>query len=159
MSIFAHVYAKYVQKNNITDCTEWTGALTNGYGAITAGGSSWPAHRLAWTMDRGIIPQGLDVCHHCDNRMCVNTFHMFLGTAIDNAADALAKGRLSTGPRRSSYEVFQPGEKHKDAKLTEADVRAIRASTDTLTTLMDRYKMSRPAIWKAKYHKSWRHLK
>lgn len=90
-------------------CIEWTGGLTtSGYGSM--GGLK--AHRVAWELAHGPIPDGLLVCHHCDNRRCVNPAHMFLGTIADNNADKKAKGR-AVAPR---------GSEQGRSKLTESDI-------------------------------------
>jgi hypothetical protein len=79
------------------ECWLWTGArTTNGYGRITVGGKGHQAHRVAWMLASGAIPDGLYVCHRCDVKLCVRPAHLFLGTQHDNMQDAKAKGRLNT---------------------------------------------------------------
>lgn len=102
-------------------CWLWTSARTpNGYGRINPGdASTLYAHHLSYRLHFGPIPRGLDVCHHCDVRHCVAPHHFFIGTRADNMADMAAKGR-GHGPG-----LF--GERHPQAKLSDDDVRSIRA--------------------------------
>lgn len=105
-----------VKTKTVGDCEEWQGATKKGYGEITIDGKTWRVHRLTWVIEWGPIPDGLGVLHTCDNRRCRKLSHLFLGDALANNRDRDAKGRGSAGRR----------EGHGHAKLTEADVTAIR---------------------------------
>lgn len=86
----------YVDKTDT--CWLWRGSKHSGYGVINVPGRGRPrAHRLSYEMAIGPIPDGLLVCHTCDIRECVRPEHLFLGTAKDNTADCIAKGRLHPG--------------------------------------------------------------
>jgi hypothetical protein len=106
-------------------CTLWIGSVTGTmrYGKVSWKGKQRVAHRMAWELRHGPIPKGLYVCHRCDVPLCINADHLFLGTRADNARDMREKGRgyILTAIR---------GEANPRAKLTEAQVRAIRAMAD-----------------------------
>lgn len=145
-------------------CWEWGGASfgPGGYGAFWLGGRNHPAHRVAWTFDVGPVPDGMFVCHHCDNPKCVRPDHLFLGTAADNNADMASKGRAARGQRHSSVlhpETVPRCEMHGNAKLTTPSVRAIRgeyASGASLDLLARTYNVNRTTIHRAATHRSWR---
>jgi hypothetical protein len=81
-----------VDKSN--DCWLWTGPRhPRGYGMTFFSGKTAFAHRVAWTLDNGAIPDGMVICHKCDNPPCVNPGHLFIGTQADNNRDRHAKGR------------------------------------------------------------------
>jgi len=74
-------------------CLEWQGRTDQGYGITSFQARRWLVHRLAWTLEKGGIPEGKSLCHKCDNRRCADLDHLFLGTRADNVADMDRKGR------------------------------------------------------------------
>lgn len=137
-------------KVNDDGCWEWQGALCDpGYGRITIDGTLIGAHRASYIEFVGPIPQGFEVCHHCDNRSCVNPDHLFSGPHSANAADAATKGRMARG------------ERHSHAKLTENEVREIRESFSqgkSQRELALRYRVCDATIWFIVRRKTWRHV-
>jgi len=98
-------------------CLEWQGAKNaHGYGRVMCDGKHQRAHRVAWVLANGAIPDGLGVLHKCDRPACCLVDHLFLGTPADNAHDRDAKGRRQ--PAR--------GARNGLAKLTDSDVLEIR---------------------------------
>ncbi len=95
-------------------CWIWTGA-TNGkalYGKISVNGSKITgyAHRVAWELYIGPIPDGMEICHNCpggDNPSCVNPYHSFLGTHKQNFEDAAQKGRMHKGYKLTDEQVLE----------------------------------------------------
>ena len=86
----------------MSDCILWTGPKWAGgrYGMDKVNGKCMGAHRAAWVRKYGKIPEGIFVCHKCDNGLCVNTDHLFLGTAKDNMQDCKQKGRLRSADQK-----------------------------------------------------------
>lgn len=100
-------------------CLEWTGAKANyGYGRIGDGSSYVRTHRLAWELEYGPIPPGINVLHHCDNPPCCEPTHLFLGTQADNARDMMAKGR--------GRGQIPKGVEHPSARLSDIEVATLR---------------------------------
>jgi hypothetical protein len=139
-------------------CWEWTSNKNNkGYGMfkISAAVGNHLAHRVAFELANGRFPDGLCVLHRCDNPLCVNPEHLFLGTMKDNVQDMDAKGRrVSNGPKVR-------GELNCNAKLTDAAVIAIRTAYvagETTLDLANRYEINRRSIPDILSGKSWRHI-
>jgi len=100
-------------------CWEWSASLDGkGYGQISICGKPKRAHRVAWILKRGEIPENKFVCHHCDNRKCVNPNHLFIGGPLSNIQDMDRKGRRINTPHH--------GEKHGMAILTNYKVKIIK---------------------------------
>lgn len=107
-------------------CWEWRGyRVATGYGQFYMDGGPVFAHRVAFMLAKGPIPEGMDVCHSCDNPSCVNPAHLWVGTRSENMRDCVAKGRLALNAPR--------GEKSPSARLTEREVAAIRSMEGSMT--------------------------
>lgn len=92
-----------VDKKSDNDCWNWTRGRSSqlGYGSFKLGNEQY-THRLAWELTNGKIPEGLCVCHHCDNPLCCNPNHLFLGTVKDNMQDRDMKGRGRFSKQRAN---------------------------------------------------------
>jgi hypothetical protein len=144
-----------VSPGRIEDCWPWTGSLTSGgYGRIrTAAGDHVAAHRLAWTLAHGPIPDGLHVLHHCDYPPCCNPYgdqHLFLGTHSVNMDDRDGKDRV------------RHGSSHPRAKIVEADVIVIRArlaTGESQRSVARDYPISMTTIGQIARGESWRRVR
>jgi len=134
-------------------CIEWTGFTHNGYGylSISANGKSRPipAPRANWLLNVGPIPKGYEVCHKCDNPLCIRLDHLFLGTHAQNMKDCKMKKRHCHG------------EKHPNAKLTEKEAQEIldlKKSGICYHKLAKKYGI-KPCTIKSIWDKAnWKHL-
>ena len=138
-----------IKIDNETECWNWTGCRNNkGYGRIRFRNEERLAHRASYELNNGTIPNGMCVCHSCDNRVCINPKHLFLGTNADNSADMVAKGRCNS-PRGTNVNT---------CKLTEAEVRAIRCSKLSSYKLAKLYGIGKSQAWLIRSRKSWTHI-
>lgn len=140
---------KYVIPEPNSGCWLWTGGFfdKDGYGIFCIN-QKWKerAHRLSFRIHNGLIPEGLFVLHHCDVPCCVNPDHLFLGTQADNMEDKVSKGRQNKG-------VDQPR-----ARLTEAQVKEVRSTKESVQRLANKLGVSRMTVWRARVGATWKHL-
>lgn len=133
-------------------CWEWNGPRNkSGYGFFAIEGNSIRAHRYSYERSNGQIPEGLLVCHHCDNPPCVNPDHLFLGTHQDNANDMVAKGR-------ASRKAVVHSEDHHLTKLTRQQVWMIRSDERPARLVAPEYSISKSTVWAIRRRHAWRHV-
>jgi len=127
------------------ECWIWTGTfVSRGYGGFKADGKMHRAHRYAYELANGPIEGDLCVCHSCDVPACVNPAHLWLGTNEENSADRHMKGRTISG------------ESHYAARLTAADVRAIRVDGRPTSEIAAIYGVTASYVRSIKRRKKWR---
>ena len=140
--------ALYIPEPN-SGCWLWIGALGRpGYGSFCISKTPTRAHRASWLLHNGTIPEGQFVLHKCDVPACVNPEHLFLGTGLDNVRDCISKGRAA----------LRRGEANGNSKLTEEDVKTIRASKLTAAAIAQDYEVSAVLIHKIRQRRIWEHI-
>lgn len=150
--LLAKAAKRFLSHINKTDtCWLWTGVKHNiyGYGQFSVGYKQYRAHRYAYQTMVGEIPAGMDVCHSCDIRSCVNPSHLWLGMQKDNMADMAEKGRRPCG---SASHL---------AKLSEKDVCQIKSLVSaglTHQNVADNFGVGRPCITKIVNGLRWKQL-
>lgn len=155
MPIKERLYSR-VKKNPYSECWEWQGSTRRGYGRLIVGSRSdgtrrsESAHRLSYLISIGSIPDGMEVCHKCDNPLCINPAHLFVGTKKENAADRDRKGR----------NIVFTGEEQPRAKLTKKavqDARWERAFRGTsFQKLANKYGVTKKTMQNAVKGITWR---
>jgi hypothetical protein len=145
-----------VNKQENDECWEWLSRITtDGYGAFALNGKAKQrAHRVAYELTYGPIPTGLFVCHKCDNRLCVNPNHLFLGTNTDNRRDAARKGRGFVPPPRV-------GELNANAKLTNRqawEIKKMLADGVKTRIIADKYSIAMRTVVNIKNGILWSHI-
>lgn len=147
-------------KFNESDCFEWTGPYDkNGYGittySINKKKKTWKVHRLIHFLINGEIPDGIFVCHACDNPKCFNLCHIFLGTPKQNSRDRDKKKR-DGGLMRNQF-----GENNRMAKLNEITVLEIRKLYNKGTRICELariFNLPNPTISKIVHSLRWKHI-
>ena len=142
-----------------TACWIWMRAVdSSGYGALKVRGRKLNAHRYSYELHYGTIPDGLDVCHRCNTRLCVNPAHLYVGTRKQNVADSIAAG---TYHFLSGGGANQKGEKNPHATLTNEEVLEIyqRAwSGERLQKIADDYGIVKSVVVRIKHGERWAHI-
>lgn len=152
LSTWEDRFWRFVDKKGDDECWNWTANKDRrGYGLFN-NSITTKAHRLSWIISNGDIPDGMVICHKCDNPSCVNPNHLFIGTIKDNNLDKEAKGRARG----------TPGERNFGAILNEKQVNAIRFLYDSgkfsTYDLSDIFQVSRNAISRIVNRITWRHI-
>ncbi len=147
------IFWNKVNKNGPNGCWEWTAATRkSGYGAFKFDGKVYDAHRFVWNFTIKMpIPEGQIVCHKCDNRICVNPDHLYLGSYVDNAKDKNDRGRGN----------YAKGERVGISKLTAAKVKEIRRLREqdwSFGKLGKKYGVDKAAIRAIVLRKTWKHV-
>lgn len=147
-------FLNFVDIRDSDECWPWVGGkYYNGYGQFFRNPEKTTAHRFSYEMFVGEVPRHLDVCHKCDNRICVNPAHLFLGTKSDNIRDMVAKGRQVITDRR--------GECNGRAIITEKDVLEMRTyfkKGHTIASIARLFKVSETQTARIIKNQSWRHI-
>lgn len=145
----------FVERAGIKDCWQWRGTPnSSGYGTIRMPGrrgKTMQAHRVAYILEFGPIPEGLCVCHRCDNRLCVNPNHLFTGTNKENIQDRDTKGRCKA--------KGLPGELCGRSKLKEKQVIAILNDPRNYSQIAKSYGVARTTIMRIKLGETWAFLR
>lgn len=140
---------RFIQKT--ADCWNWTGRNMSGrYGLFRVRrGLQKAAHRMSWELAHGPIPDGMVVCHKCDNPLCVRPDHLFIGTQRDNCLDCSRKGRTLIGERNGN------------SRLSKDQVLAIRsrvADGERIGTVARIYGIAWISVQRIVRHRTWRHV-
>lgn len=140
----------YVNKRGEDECWEWTGAINSwGYGKLRLGYKMKQAHRVSYILHYGEPPNGLDICHKCNNKRCVNPKHLYAGTESENLMQASRDGLLK--PKK--------GEDHPAHVLTEKQVIEIRQySAIGPASLARIYGVNASTIRAILHNRKWKHL-
>lgn len=164
------VFIESIDRRTDSECWPWRKLWHTpyGHGAMRIRGRAVLVHRIAFTLWVGSIPDGMLVCHHCDNPPCCNPAHLFLGTIKTNAEDMSRKGRAPATRHPEKYlesaklaSASAPlGERCSWAKLNAAQVSEIRAlrGKQSQSVIAARFGVSQSLVGAIQRGETWKHL-
>lgn len=155
-----------VRRSGEDECWPWTrGTFTSGYGAFKAQGRTMKSHRVAYYLANKVDPVGCLVCHRCDNPICCNPSHLFLGTWAENMADRDQKRRTSRGPSHMAHiapDRLPHGIEHHNSKMTPESVIELRslyaAGGISQEALGHRFGIDQTVVSRIVRRKTWRYV-
>lgn len=164
--VLDNFWAKVDKSPHPKGCWVWTASVNiKGYGQTAYRQRMCGAHRMSYVIHNGLIPEGMLICHHCDNRVCVNPTHLFIGTAQDNSTDMKEKGRSALGPKNGMIKNphKQPrGEVHGNSKFTAGDILEIRrlyaSKWGSATQIGLLFGTSKKYVLKVVHRQTWTHI-
>lgn len=166
----AHIAGRLLARSAVLDperltngvpCREWTGkSKRGGYARIWDGERLVDAHRLSYEVNKGPIPLGKDVCHHCDVTGCIEPAHLWAGSEAENTADMIAKGRhwagrLVTARKLIGRPSTRRGRHNVKARLNESQVREILRDGRRGTVIAAEYGISASLVYGIKGGRNW----
>lgn len=144
----AEQFDRFVIRNP-EGCWGWKGAVNTekgGYAVMSWQGRNYYGHLVSLELDGRKVPKGMMGCHHCDNPICSNPQHLYVGTQKQNMQDAMRRGRVRRGEACAS------------SKLTDEAVRFIRASNLPTGDLARRFGVTHGAVSMARSRRTWKHV-
>lgn len=130
-------------------CWVWTKSTKAGYGQVMVDKKRWTAHRLFYTLHKGQIPDGMLVCHTCDNKLCVNPEHLYLGTHVDNNNDTYRRNRMPSKEGHLAKNV---------AKLSREEAIYIKYSDIKAKELAIKFNINPSNISYIRTGKTWKNI-
>lgn len=132
-------------------CLIWTGALAadGRYGSASYMDVTYRVHRLVYQLSTGVSPEGSVVMHSCDRPLCINPYHLSLGSHADNVDDKVSKGRQASGEA-----LNHPHRKMDWRKVSE--MRALRAEGHKVMDLASRFGVSKGTVLDVVHYRTWR---
>jgi hypothetical protein len=140
-------FMRYVVKTS--GCWEWIGGrYPNGYGKFFDGLRECSAHRFSYELFRSRVPEGMKVCHSCDNRPCVNPPHLWVGTQKENLVDMKIKGRAKFG--HVNYRKISPSD--------VLEIRRLYNEGESNKKISEMFGICTQNLWKIVTGRTWKHI-
>jgi len=130
-------------------CWIWEGSVCGKYGFIGVRSCKTKPHRYSYILHHGEIGDGLKVCHKCDNPLCCNPEHLFLGTSMENSRDMVSKGRSASGERNASAVLT------KDQVL---DIRRRAFNNESGASIARHYSVGTTTVYDIIHRRRWKNI-